>query len=31
MNWELFWFALPRMALLIPMFYICWRVATWHE
>jgi hypothetical protein len=28
MTWELFWFALPRMALLIPAFYFAWRIAT---
>ena len=31
MTWELFWFALPRMVLLIPMFYIAWRIATWEN
>ncbi len=30
-TWEMLSFVLPRMLLLIPMFYIAWRVATWSE
>jgi len=31
MTWDMLSFVLPRMLLLVPMFYIAWRVATWHK
>lgn len=31
MTWDMLSFVLPRMLLLVPMFYIAWRVAIWHK
>lgn len=31
MNWELFWFALPRTMLMVPVLYIAFRIATYEE
>lgn len=29
MNWEFFWFVLPRLLLFVFVMCLAWRIATW--
>lgn len=29
MNWEFFWFALPRVLAFVFVMVMAWRIATW--